>query len=356
MIAVNGKIFTQRMSGLGRFAFEVIKRMILVNLELTIFTPNKPLHSDYQILSKYVVRDDSLFPPFLWEIFRLASLARPDKYTALWSPANIGPINPKISHYLTLHDLTFIHDRAWMNFTSRLIYKNLIPLICKRAIAVISDCNFIRHEIIGYMPYKRPEDIYMSYLGSDHVSLKKIAFNRFELPEQHFVFLGNIDRRKNLNNIIKAWSLACTKTDSSIKLFIVGEVKTREKYSLDLNHDSIQVLSKVSDDELFYLLSKSRGLIFPSFYEGFGFPILEAMRCGCPVITSNLGAMEEIAGQSALLVNPCSVENIAGAIIELSNSDSLHTELIEKGYKRQMEFTWDKTASYYINLLSRVSL
>jgi glycosyltransferase involved in cell wall biosynthesis len=284
MIAINGKIFTQRMSGLGRFAFEVVKRMVEADFDLTIFTPNKLLHSDYEILTKFVIRDSSSLPPFLWEVFRLGKLVRSSQFTALWSPANIGPINPLVPHFITLHDLTFLHNPAWMNFKGRLIYKTLIPVICKKANAVIADCDFVRQELIDYLPFKHPKDIYMTYLGGDHVVLKPNLLPRIDLPEKYFMFLGNIDKRKNLDNIIEAWKLACTRSNGAIKLLIVGASKSRERYQLDLNHESIEMLTSVSDDELFYLLSRSRGLIFPSLYEGFGFPILEAMRCGCPVI------------------------------------------------------------------------
>jgi glycosyltransferase involved in cell wall biosynthesis len=357
MIAINGKIFTQRMSGLGRFAFEVIKRMIAANIELTIFTPNKSLHSDYQILIKSVIRDNSRLSPFLWEVFRLGKIINPTKFSLLWSPANIGPINPLIPHYITLHDLTFIHNPAWMNFKGRVIYKNLIPLICKRANAIIADCEFVRQELINYLPFKSPEDIYMTYLGGDHVVLRKLEFSRFELPERYFVFLGNIDKRKNLDNIILAWKHACENSDGTLKLFLVGSAKSRDKYQLEINDESIQLLTNLPDDELFYLLSKSRGLIFPSLYEGFGLPILEAMRCNCPVITSNLGAMAEVAGDAALLVDPFSVECISSAILDLAYSDEVHLNFSERGYQRQQDFTWNQTAEYYIDLLcSDVSL
>jgi glycosyltransferase involved in cell wall biosynthesis len=350
MIAINGKIFTQRMSGLGRFAFEVVKKMIDADVGLIIFTPNKSLHHDYKALEKFVIRDTSFLPPFLWELFRLGQLVQSSKFGALWSPANIGPLNPRVSHFLTLHDLTFIHDPTWMHFKGRLIYKIFIPLICKKARAVVADCNFIRQELINYMPYKRSVDIHMSFLGADHVSVNEVKFNRFELPKMYFVFLGNIDKRKNLDKIIQAWKIAYDKSGLEIRLLIIGASKSRERYRLNLSHQSIDLFDAIPDEELYFLLSKSRGLIFPSLYEGFGLPILEAMRCGCPVITSNIGAMAEVAGDAAIIVNPYSVNDIADAICKLSDSDILRSDLIKKGLERQQRFVWDKTAKFYTDL------
>jgi len=350
MIAINGKIFTQRMSGLGRFAYEVVKRMVDASVDLTIITPNKPLHSNYEMLTKFVMRDKSPLHPFLWEVFRLGRIVMPNKFAALWSPANIGPINPIVPHFVTLHDLTFIHNPEWMNYKGRLIYRTLIPLICKRARAVIADSDFVRQELIKYLPFKKSSDIYMTYLGVDHVVPKPVVFTRFDLPKKYFMFIGNIDKRKNLDNIIHAWQIACAKLNGAINLFIVGEIKYREKFHLDLNDDSVQLLTGLLDEELFYLLSKSLGLIFPSLYEGFGLPTIEAMRCGCPVITSNIGTMAEIAGDAALLVDPHSVMDIADAIIKLAGSDSLHAELVNRGNVHQGVFTWDKTAEFYIEL------
>lgn len=245
MIAINGKIFTQRMSGLGRFAFEVLKQMIEADIELTIFTPNKLLHSDYEILSKFVIRDSSSLPPFLWEIFRLGKLVRPSQFSVLWSPANIGPLNPLVPHFITLHDLTFTHDPKWMNFKGRIIYKTLIPAICKKAKIVIADCDFVRQELIDFMPFKHPEQIYMTYLGCDHVVLKPDELPKIDLPEKYFMFLGNIDKRKNLDNIIEAWKLACSRSNVPIKLLIVGASKSRERYQLDLNDESIEMLTSL---------------------------------------------------------------------------------------------------------------
>ena len=148
-----------------------------------------------------------------------------------------------------------------------------------------------------------------------------------------------------------AWKEAFAKSNTPIKLLIIGASKSRESYRPDWNHDSIEMMTSVSDDELFSLLSRSRGLIFPSLYEGFGFPMLEAMRCGCPVITSNIGAMAEIAGDAGLLVNPYSIESIAESIINLSESETLYAKLRKRGFRRQQYFTWEKTTNFYIDIL-----
>ncbi|WP_173201936.1 glycosyltransferase family 1 protein [Geobacter sp. SVR] len=342
------------MSGLGRFAFEVTRRLLDAGTHMVIYTPNKPLHDDYQSLANWIHRDSFGMHPFLWELFRLPVLLGKSGCSLLWSPANIGPIFPGVPHYLTLHDLTFIHDATWMDRLPRLLYRTLIPLICKGTEYLISPTEVIRQEVLAHLPEKPAGHVLMCHQGGDHVPLRDSSPPEQPLDsEKYFVFLGNIDRRKNLARIVDAWALARKKVDQPLKLYIIGAVKFKGNYSIDVEDASIEIRSNLDDAAVFALLSQARGLLFPSLYEGFGFPMLEAMRSGCPVITSNIGAMAEVAGSAALLVDPHSAQEIATAIVDLCRSDELHGKLVGMGFERQKTFTWDRTAHYYLDLFSR---
>jgi glycosyltransferase involved in cell wall biosynthesis len=352
MLAINGKIFTQPMSGLGRFAFEVIKQFIEHNLVFDILTPDKPLFPVYMELSPYIKRDTLAIEPLIWEITRLSYLASPKRYTALWSPANIGPLFPRVSHYLTLHDLTFLHLPEWMNPLSRFLYRFLIPKVCVKAEAIFCDTEFIKNEIASVYPFAMNKKIYRIYPGCDHINSDnaQIVTNIIK-KESHFIFYGNIEKRKNVGNIVQAWLQAKSSLKDKATLFIVGSKKKREKYFPEFKDESIRVLNNIDDKGLIALLKQARGLIFPSLYEGFGFPIVEAMRCGCPVITSNLGSMAELATDAALLVDPYSVDDIAAAIVQLASSSHLYDSLKEQGCRREKLFRWNNTANFYKKIL-----
>jgi glycosyltransferase involved in cell wall biosynthesis len=167
---------------------------------------------------------------------------------------------------------------------------------------------------------------------------------RFGIRGSYFLAVGAISPRKNLTRLLAAWGQVFNDMDGA-KLVIVGKERLRFAASsmLDTLPDGVMHLASVDDDELAGLYSGARGLLYPSLYEGFGLPILEAMASGCPVLTSNCTAMPEVAGDAAILVDPLSAESIAAGIRELAHEGrALH--LREKGLDRNRLFSWERTA------------
>jgi glycosyltransferase involved in cell wall biosynthesis len=349
MIAINGKIFTQKMTGLGRFSYEIVKSLIQKGILFQIITPNLPVSIEYIDLQEYIIKDVSFLHPFLWETLRLPFLLDKRKYSALWSPANIGPIFTPIPHFLTIHDLSFSNPH-WINKFSYLLYNFFIPNSMKNASKIICVSDFTHQEIKKKYPSVLPEKICWTHSGCNSLNFT-IAnpLNILPSKEMYFVVLGNIEARKNIYRIIEAWKIYKTQQKSPVKLFIIGSKKKRENFDVDIQDDTINITGYINDEEVVNLLKSARGLIFPSLYEGFGFPILEAMQHGCPVITSNIGAMKEIAGDAAILVDPFSIESISNAIKLLASNDSIYFDFQNKGIDRAKIFRWEKTTSFYIN-------
>jgi glycosyltransferase involved in cell wall biosynthesis len=179
---------------------------------------------------------------------------------------------------------------------------------------------------------------------------------KYNLPESYIFFIGGIAPLKNFSNIIKAFNLIRKKIP--FKLVVAGFKRWNYAKDIDLinklnlQNDFIN-LGFVNDDDLPYLYGAARCLIFPSLYEGFGIPILEAQASGCPVICSKTGCTPEVSGRAALLVNPYDYKEIAQAIYDVLINKDLNEELIADGLENAKKFNWEETAKQTLELFEK---
>jgi len=177
--------------------------------------------------------------------------------------------------------------------------------------------------------------------------------------EPYFLFLGTISPRKNLIGMLEAYAKLPEELRSEYKLKIAGAEgwNTGEIYAtyqrLQLG-DRVEFLGHIEDEALRVLYNQAAAFLFPSFYEGFGIPVLEAMACGCPVITSNVSSLPEVAGEAALLVDPHNTEEIAQAMTRLVTEPKLWAKLHRAGLERVKEFSWERTAQQTLAVLHDV--
>ena len=192
---------------------------------------------------------------------------------------------------------------------------------------------------------------------------KKIeeTMNKFKIDSDYFLYIGGVDYRKNVQTLIKAFKSLRKTCAKPVKLVLVGEAnanwlkKTLIEYGLDRNVEDIILPGYVTDDELNCLYSEAKAFIFPSLYEGFGLPALEAMASGCPVIASNSSSLAEIVGNSGLLIDPNSSESIRAAMLRLLQEKDLVDELRAKGYAHARQYAWEDVAVKTINALKEIA-
>lgn len=183
-----------------------------------------------------------------------------------------------------------------------------------------------------------------------------ISTNKITLPSKFFFFVGVHKKRKNVLNIIKAYKIFSSKF-SGISLVLAGNQNGHYfdmllKYVNDNNlNNSVVFIGRLDDGQLSYVYKNSYAFIFPTLIEGFGMPILEAMNCGIPVITSNCSALSEVASYAALLVNPYNSEDIAQAMSKIVSNENLRLDLIKKGKIRSKEFSWDIAAKGLLKII-----
>lgn len=266
----------------------------------------------------------------------------------------------------TAHDLCFKANRHWVPFRTycRLtLYKALAFRLSHKIIAISEST---KHEIMKY--YKVPEDkIRVVYYGIDHdifkpieaVSLIEAAKQRYGIEDDFIIYAGIINVRKNITRLLQAFSLLKKEHKFPHKLVLAGEEsEVHPDVSLLLEQldlrDEVLCIGFVPQDDLPLLYNGAELLIYPSLYEGFGLPLLEAMACGTPVITSNISSMAEVAGDAGLLVDPYNVDAMAQGMYLLLSDTDLRNKLREKGLQRAQEFTWEKAAKETLEVYEEV--
>lgn len=263
------------------------------------------------------------------------------------------------------------HGSEWYvypEFYSKLdiLYNRIfLPLYCKKASAISSVSQVTVKDMIEFTGVD-PDKMFVvhSAIGTQFKPINDQTIlasckKKYNLPDRYILFVGNIYPGKNYSNIVKALKLIKTKTGSSIKLVSVGTLRWdydkdfQEVKTLGLT-DDIQFTGWVEQDDLPAIYSLADVFLFPSLYEGFGIPIVEAMACGCPVVTSNTGACPEVAGSAAKLVDPKDVNDIADGVIDILTNNILRKKLIAQGLVEAKRFSWDKAARETLKILQKV--
>ncbi len=302
--------------------------------------------------------------------FRIATVTFPSRHLQLWYQIGLpmqmkkdgiqlyhDPVYPlpfvlPVPGVITVHDLSNYTNPGVHKFRSALSGK-FFPAHLRKAKQIITDSLYTASELIRLFSWTESK-ISVVHLGISD-SFRKVTSlsvlnslkERLRLPSQFFLFLGTLEPRKNLPRLLEAFTISCGKIPHS--LVITGGLGWKYEKMLELVSDHpfrerIHLTGFVEDRDIAPLLSSAEFLVYPSILEGFGFPVLEAMACGTPVITSNVSSMPEIAGDAALLIDPLSVDSIARGLIEMGSNDSCRKEHIEKGLERVRDFSWRKTA------------
>ncbi len=287
----------------------------------------------------------------LWTQLKLPNLYKKLKASLLFSPIPEAPLFTKLRYVVTLHDLIPLRfPRASSPLTP--YFKYYVPQVLSQAEQIICDSEATATDAINFfdISVKKTTVIPLAY-DADH-------FRCLDLPTRnYFLYLGRHDAYKNLQRVIEAFSKL--PNHSSYELWIAGPSDQRHTpilvnqiASLGLT-EQVKFLSYVPYDELPIVLNQAIALVFPSLWEGFGLPILEAMACGTPVITSNLSSMPEVTGEAALLVDPYNVGAIADALRQVSSDSNLRTHLRQLSLDRASQFSWAKTADATATILKQ---
>jgi glycosyltransferase involved in cell wall biosynthesis len=264
---------------------------------------------------------------------------------------------------LTIHDILFESHPEFFPEVHRRLLKFFIPFSAKRADRIISVSEFTKKQIMKY--YRVPEErITVIYEGASDKfvpirdkELIKPVLEKYGIKKKYILFVGRIEPRKNIVGLLNAFVYIKSKGTRDSCLVIVGnQDKIFQENELFHKIKELQLESDVvftggvSNDDLPVLYNGAEVLVYPAFAEGFGLPVLEAMACGTPVITSNTTSLPEVVGDAAILVNPYAFEEIGESLDRLLSNQGLRRELSEKGLQRAKLFSWEKTAEETIEV------
>ncbi|MDE9461690.1 glycosyltransferase family 4 protein [Xenorhabdus bovienii] len=316
------------MGGIGRFSDEIRKRLAGDILD---------------------IKKSRAFSPFSSLIMSFTSN---DSSRLFFLPGYIPPLFSRSQFVFTIHDLNHLDRPENSSFLKKVFYRFVIKRGCFTAKRIITVSEFSRDRIISWSAV--PEDKIINVgNGVDDSFNMKVKPLTLEYP--YLLCVSNRKLHKNEPSLIQAFAKA--NIDPAIKLLFTGNPTTELITLINELNLSERVIFHgfVDDSDLPSLYRGALGLLFPSLYEGFGLPVLEAMACGIPVLTSNVTSLPEVAGDAALLVDPYSVDDIAHKINQLVIDKDLRTMLIERGIARAKMFTWDKVAERVQNILEQVA-
>jgi len=301
-----------------------------------------------------------------WEFILLPRLLRNNAIDIFHGPAFMAPpFHRGFQSVATIHDLVAFHHPHTIPMKYAFYMRFLIKLMVSRAGGVITDSEFIRNEIIKMFHVDEKKVFAIPIAASemfkpveDKSRIEKLK-ELYGINKRYFLHVGNIEPRKNLINLFRACDRIWERLGPDFQLVVVGKKGWLYKEIFDTlsgtkcAHDVV-FTGYVYEEDIPALYSGADFFIFPSIYEGFGLPILEAMRCGTPVITSNVSSMPEVAGDAALYVDPRKTEDIAEKILELAYNKTLREKMREKGFQQAAKFSWEKTARKILNVYEKV--
>lgn len=362
-IAVNTRfLLKEYLEGYGYFIYETFKRITAAHPEHEfIFIFDRPYDQRFVFGSnvKAVVTGPPARHPLLWKLWydiKIPALLRKYKADVFVSCDGFCSLGTKVPQCLMVHDLAFLHYPSLIPKSHLLYYKRYTPKMLAKAKAITTASAFSKNDIIDQygvsadkinVVYNAAKEIFVPLTDEEKQATKA----KYTGGKEYFIYAGAIHPRKNLVNLLKAFSLFKKRQQSSMKLVLTGRlawkydsfVKNLKTYKY---RDDVVMTGYVGEEEIKKLIGSAYAMVYPSLFEGFGVPVLEAMQSDVPVITSLNSSMQEIAKEAALYADPESPADIAEKMMLLYKDEKLRSQLIEKGRLNSREYNWNQAAEH----------
>ncbi|MBI9035351.1 MAG: glycosyltransferase family 4 protein, partial [Bacteroidales bacterium] len=363
-IGIEGqRLFRQKKHGMDMVALELIRNLQKIDKENEYFIFVKP-DQDTSCLEqsenfKIIELGGGPYPT--WEQFALPRAAAKVGCDVLHCTSNTAPIWSKVPLIVTLHDIIYMESlnlfkgsATWYQKFGNLYRKLVVPKILKKSKKVITVSHFEKNRIREFFGFPESDKRLVAvYNGvSEHFlpvtnqeELQRVKL-KYKLPDEFFFFLGNTDPKKNTKGVLTAYNQFLKEFERPIPLVMLDYDRVELRKLLnDIGapelEKNIHLTGYVINTDLPAIYNLCNIFLYPSLRESFGIPMLEAMRCGVPVITSNTSSMPEVSGEAALIVDPYKPEEITEAIHKLLNDKELRNNYIELGYKNAAKYSWE---------------
>ncbi len=356
-IGINGRFLVAKRTGVQRAAYNLVKTLIEIDREneYVIFTGKEQIgapewnYPNVTVVADHLRTNES-FRNHVWEQIRLPRLAKEYRIDILHSPANVAPLFYKGRSIIHIHDLCFVVNPQWYSFAFRTVYNLIIPMLARRATKVITNSNNSKNDLLQYfnLPAERVSLVYWAV--DDTFSLPATSVETVtSIREDDFIlYVGSLEPRKNINVLIESYEkLRHDYPAIKTKLILIGgesplfasvQLKARQY------RDDVIFKGFVTDAELGEYYRRASLVAYPSLYEGFGLPPLEAMASGAPVVTSSTSSIPEVVGHAAILVNPRDRDQLTRAMHRVLTDVRLRDSMIKAGTAQVLRFNWYRVA------------
>lgn len=347
-VVVNARFLTQPITGVQRFAIEISKGLKKYLQDDVVFiAPKGVIHED--LASELNVRIVGLNQSHLWEQIDLRIFLLKHNCPLLLNLCNTAPVFYSNS-IITVHDVAFEVYPQTYSKKFLLLYKYLIPHLVHNAKKIITVSEFSKSEIIKFYNISADRiEVINNAVSTDFHPIE----NKNLQKQKYFLTVSSLNYRKNLKIVLEAFNLL-SKNEEHVKLYIVGDLndKAFSKYSLDDFgiHKNIVFLGRLSDKELMEYYSNSKAFIYPSLYEGFGIPPLEAQKCKTAVIVSDIPCFWEIFGNS-VIYNDVHQANQLKDKMQLLLTEDFRLKFVIKGIENENRYSWEKSNKNILRLI-----
>lgn len=357
-----------RGTGIGTYTYELVNSLNSVDNknDYLVFMPDNCKDS-LNLNSNFIQANiTEAAEGGFWDVVNIPNILKDYKIDLYHVPQNgIGlPVEKDCPFLITLHDVIPFKMPETVSKSYLKIFKENIPSIIERCDGIVTVSDYSKKDIVETLNFPE-EKIFVTYLANEDIYMpidkilsRYIIKKNYSITDKYILYVGGFSPRKNILGLIEAFSILMEKYHENIKLVIAGRKgSSYETYKIraeELNiDDKVLFPGFIALGDLPYLYNASELFIYPSFYEGFGLPPIEAMACGVPVIASDTTSIPEIAGDSARLIDPCNTSDMAEAMLNVLQDEKLRNELIEKGLKRSRQLSWKNTARQMLNVYEK---
>lgn len=361
-IAVNTRfLLKDYLEGYGYFVNETFRYIVSNHPEHEfIFIFDRPYEKKFVFAEnvKPVVIGPPARHPLLWKLWydvKVPMVLKRYKADVFVSCDGFCSLRTKVPQCLVLHDLSFLHFPGFHKKSHLAFYKRNTPKFLEKAKSIVTVSEFSKKDIISHYKNIRETKIDVVYNGVKEIfqpigeNEKERTKEKYTGGKEFFICVGALHPRKNLENLLRAFSVFKKRQQSGMKLLLAGRLAWKyepflEKLKTYKYREDVVLTGYLDDLDLVKLLGSAYAMVYPSLFEGFGVPVLEAMGCQVPVITSLNSSMQEISKESALYCDPSNYNDIADKMMLLYKDENLRKKLIQKGKDISNQFRWDHSA------------
>ncbi|RLD69628.1 MAG: glycosyltransferase family 1 protein, partial [Bacteroidetes bacterium] len=376
-IGIEGqRLFRKKKHGMDMVALELINELQKLDHEneYVIFVKPDEDKNTLKASSNFKIVEIDGGPYPTWEQLALPKAAKKEGCDILHCTSNTAPVTLGMPLVTTLHDIIYMESISifkkggtWYQKIGNLYRRFVVPRVVKKSDSIITVSKYEKNRIAEFFKIPENDNRLIAIYNGVTEYFRKIDNQEeldrvkqlYSLPDKFLFFLGNTDPKKNTPGVLKAFSSYLKKTNDDMYLVMLDfEESALSKILNDIDDNELKsrivLTGYVVNTDLPAIYNLCSIFLYPSLRESFGIPMLEAMRCGVPVITSNTSSMPEVSGGAAYIVDPYKSEEITNAIIMLLNDKELREVLVKKGFEQSQKFSWKNMAKEVLELYKSV--